>query len=297
MYNQSFTDYELILVDDGSTDNCGEICDEYVQKYTRVSVVHKKNGGLSDARNAGMLVAKGEYIIFLDGDDYMADSAIGNAMAVIKENKGLDIGICPIIRNYYSGKEIINLLPIKNTVQLLNREMMLSKMMESGSVFWGAGENIYRRAIIEDYKLLFKAGLIGAEDCDFFMRFIRFTNKFCFINIPIVHYRLGREGSITNVMSQSAIIGQLQVFYENYFTFRNDEKLKNHNMQTYFANKFANAISILYRLDTRKDIIETISYIKSHKQILKFTKGIKYSIAKLIWLLLGYIRALYYFIK
>ena len=69
--NQTFTDFECILVDDGSPDNCGKICDEYAKKDKRVKVIHKQNGGLSDARNTGLDIAGGEYIYFLDSDDYV----------------------------------------------------------------------------------------------------------------------------------------------------------------------------------------------------------------------------------
>ena len=68
---QTFTDFELILVDDGSPDNCGKICDEYAQKDERVRVIHKVNGGLSDARNFGLTEAKGEFISFIDSDDWV----------------------------------------------------------------------------------------------------------------------------------------------------------------------------------------------------------------------------------
>lgn len=68
---QTFTDFELILVDDGSPDNCSSICDEYAKKDSRIVVVHKENGGLSDARNTGLDIAKGEYIGFVDSDDFI----------------------------------------------------------------------------------------------------------------------------------------------------------------------------------------------------------------------------------
>ena len=67
---QSYTDFELILIDDGSPDKCPLICDQYKERDSRVKVIHKQNGGLSSARNAGLKVAKGEYILFLDSDDF-----------------------------------------------------------------------------------------------------------------------------------------------------------------------------------------------------------------------------------
>ena len=74
--NQTFTDFELILVDDGSPDNCGRICDEYAEKDSRVRVIHKKNGGVSDARNVGVVESKGDYISFVDPDDWIETNAL-----------------------------------------------------------------------------------------------------------------------------------------------------------------------------------------------------------------------------
>ena len=69
--NQTFSDFELILVDDGSPDNCPQICDEYAKKDSRIKVIHKENGGLSSARNAGLDIASGEWISFIDSDDWI----------------------------------------------------------------------------------------------------------------------------------------------------------------------------------------------------------------------------------
>ena len=74
--SQSFSDWELILVDDGSPDSCGAICDEYAEKDSRIKVIHKDNGGLSDARNAGLKIAEGEYVTFVDSDDQSATSVV-----------------------------------------------------------------------------------------------------------------------------------------------------------------------------------------------------------------------------
>ena len=71
---QTFTDFELILVNDGSTDNCPIICDEYADKFDRIKVIHKENGGLSDARNTGINKASGKYISFIDSDDFIVEN-------------------------------------------------------------------------------------------------------------------------------------------------------------------------------------------------------------------------------
>ena len=84
--NQTFTDFELILVDDGSPDNCGKICDEFVQKDERVRVIHKENGGVSSARNLGVDEAKGEYISFIDPDDWIELNMYEDIFNFVNEN-------------------------------------------------------------------------------------------------------------------------------------------------------------------------------------------------------------------
>ena len=76
--NQTYKNLEIILVDDGSTDSSKQICDEYKEKYDRVKVIHKENGGLSDARNAGLEECTGKYIMFLDSDDFLEPDAVEN---------------------------------------------------------------------------------------------------------------------------------------------------------------------------------------------------------------------------
>lgn len=91
--NQTFTDFECILVDDGSPDRCGEICDEYAKKDKRIKVIHKVNGGLSDARNAGIDIADGEYIAFVDSDDWIHPQMYEILYNGIMQN-GVTISVC-----------------------------------------------------------------------------------------------------------------------------------------------------------------------------------------------------------
>ena len=104
---QTYTDYELILVDDGSPDNCGAICDRYAQECDKVRVIHKKNGGLSSARNAGIAAARGEYITFVDGDDAVASATYYYNMRILQSNPDIDILEYPIHKYYESPRAAI----------------------------------------------------------------------------------------------------------------------------------------------------------------------------------------------
>ena len=93
--NQTYKNLQIILVDDGSPDNCGKICDEYAKKDNRIEVIHKENGGLSDARNAGINIAKGKYIAFVDSDDYVSNDYIEYMYKILKKENA-KISICEL---------------------------------------------------------------------------------------------------------------------------------------------------------------------------------------------------------
>ncbi len=97
---QPITNYEIILVDDGSPDDCPHICDEYAKLYQHISVIHKSNGGLSDARNAGINKANGEYITFIDSDDTLQEDTLRQLMAELIKYSHIDILEYPVLERY-----------------------------------------------------------------------------------------------------------------------------------------------------------------------------------------------------
>lgn len=126
---QTYSNIEIILIDDGSPDKCPEICDNYADKDLRIKVVHKKNGGLSDARNAGITLAEGKYISFLDSDDYVHPRMYQELLHILKK-EGADVSFCNLNRVYseeyelndiqdgtlhiYSGKQAVKNILDKN---------------------------------------------------------------------------------------------------------------------------------------------------------------------------------------
>lgn len=106
--SQTFTDFELLLIDDGSKDHSGEICDEYALQDDRVKVFHKENGGVSSARNLGIDVAKGEWITFVDADDYIAENLL-QSLCNIDSNVDIAFTGCTLIE----GNNVSEILPQK----------------------------------------------------------------------------------------------------------------------------------------------------------------------------------------
>ena len=94
---QTYTDFELILVDDGSPDNCPAMCDAWAEKDSRIRVIHKPNGGLSSARNAGLDIMKGEYVTFIDSDDTVLPNYLERLLTALTVNSA-DVSVCSLKR-------------------------------------------------------------------------------------------------------------------------------------------------------------------------------------------------------
>ncbi len=278
---------ELILIDDGSPDNSGRICDEYAQRDKRIIVIHKENGGVSAARNDGIAIAKGEYIWFLDSDDYLRENSIDIMEKFIAANIKADMITCPHINEYGDGVCEEEPLPFEYDLKAHSRKEFFSKLKDSNGAYWAPWKNIYRNRIIQANNMRFLEDISCAEDCEFFMNFAVEAENFYFCSEPLVCYRRAREGSIMNIMSKKAIIDQLKVFADNSMQ-QVQGKEVNLEMSSFFANKFANTISLLYNIKDKAEIDDILLYINKHRDVLARTKGAKYQVAKLFWKIFGY---------
>lgn len=145
--NQTFKDFELILVDDGSPDNSGTICDQYAKEDPRVRVIHKENGGLSSARNAGIEVAQGRYLGFIDSDDYIAEDMyelLHNN--IIKEDA--DLSICGIY-DVYKGKDPKVLSEFR---KVCTKEETIKMVLEAKLISVHAVNKLYKKELFKDVK-------------------------------------------------------------------------------------------------------------------------------------------------
>ena len=147
---QTYTNFEIILVDDGSPDGCPAICDEYANKDSRIKVIHKPNGGLSDARNAGLEVAKGEYVMFLDSDDWWDDKDSLCKIAVSIKASGADITIIGM-KKYFSQEHRIGDVRTPKKCDKANSTLSHAQeqYMRSNIFVACACDKVVRRTLIE----------------------------------------------------------------------------------------------------------------------------------------------------
>lgn len=195
---QTYGDLEVILVDDGSPDGSGMICDEYAQKDSRVRVVHKKNGGLSDARNAGLEVATGEYIGFIDSDDYIHPQMYEKLLTAL-EQTGSQISLCGYAyvdeQTGAFDESYLSLNPI--TTEVLSRMQALEKInsYRSDSFFYVTAWNkLYKRELFANAR--FMKGKLH-EDEFIVHHLINMASSVATIE-DILYYYVQRSGSIMN---------------------------------------------------------------------------------------------------
>lgn len=188
LIRQSYEDFELILVDDGSPDNCGVICDEYAAADPRVQVIHKTNGGLSDARNAGLEIARGEYIAFVDSDDWVAPNYLHQMLSVLEE-AGADICECDILKT--EGAEE-NITVASGVPEIFETVEALEQLIQDGKFHQYVWNKLYRRDVITD--ILFPKGKTNEDE---FWTYQVFGNAKKIIKISdVLYFYFQRPGSI-----------------------------------------------------------------------------------------------------
>lgn len=186
---QTFTDFELILIDDGSTDNSGKICDEYSKKDSKVKVIHKENGGLSSARNFGIDVASGKFLGFVDSDDYIEKDMYELLYEDICKINA-DIAICGIY-DKYENKCHRNKYPMQKCV--LGSEQAFKLALEGKTIPVSAVNKLYKREIFK--KKRFPVGK-NYEDAFLIPELLINSNKVSYNPLPKYYY-VHRENSIT----------------------------------------------------------------------------------------------------
>lgn len=200
--SQSFTNFELLLVDDGSTDRSGKICDEYAEKDCRIRVFHKENGGVSSARNLGLDEARGEWVCFVDSDDELQL----NGLQVMVD--GISDEVDMVMAGYHEhedGRLMIDTSILGMRGRIIDRNEALVLMypsMDKNEIYmgypWG---KLFNKAIIKDYGLSFNEQIAIKEDTLFVVSYLcRSEKPVCFTSIPVYKYfkvSTGAMGSLS----------------------------------------------------------------------------------------------------
>ena len=192
---QTYTDLEIILVDDGSLDASGDICDEYDLKYRFVRVIHKTNGGLSDARNAGLDVAQGQYVTFIDADDYVHPNFVETLMHTI-DDTGAQIAVCTW-QELKDGNTPRKVNIEKAPCKIYSQQEAIKTVFYQGELNHSACSRIFEKQLFDD--LRFPEGALY-EDLAIIYPLLRTVEKVALLKAPMYYY-MHRAGSIITTIS------------------------------------------------------------------------------------------------
>lgn len=272
--NQTYTNLEIILVNDGSTDNSGKLCDELAKKDERIRVIHKENGGLSDARNRGIDEAESDLVGFIDSDDYI-DSDMYEVLLKNLDNTDADLSMCALYDVYNNTPEaqVTN----KETWKL-SSEQAIKMVMEAKILSVTAVNKLYRKSLFTDLK--FEVGKI-AEDAFIMIKLLDKCEKIVATNEKKYYY-VHRENSITTQKFSTKFLNVIEAYEQNSnIILEKYPKLKD-VAQTRMNWAYFYVLDRLLLDDNYNDKElenKLISYLKNHrKDILNdplFTKGRK----------------------
>lgn len=280
--NQTFKDFELILVNDGSTDKSGVICDNYKKVDDRIVVIHKENGGTSSARNIGIDIARGKYIGFVDGDDYIHENMYYELYENLIKNNS-DISICKFIKVYDKDNLKFNNNIFKEKYS--NIEALECLYRDGSEEFVVPWNKLYRSELIKKFR--YPLGR-KYEDAFIIHGLLYKCNKITFINKELYYY-YQREGS---TMHSKVSIKDVDSIYFNldrikFFDTINQNKLKDTSVCFFVGNYFDVYIKVKYILKdeyNRKKLKKLI--IKNYHYIFKSNSlNFKEKLAILIFIL------------
>ena len=263
---QNYKNVEIILVDDGSPDDCGKICDEYSRKDKRIKVIHKKNGGLSDARNVGLKAATGDYLIFVDSDDVISP----NLCSVVNETLqkvNADIvqyGFSPFLDGNNPAIDLMQEIRICN---IFDDDKIYENYLIKEKISREAWNKAYRRNLFE--KIEYPKGRL-AEDLATTYKLLHKAHKVVCLSNVLYHYRK-RENSIMSKGSTKLYYDAMLDHYEIYLDSKNQkEKFQRIAYSNYFNNLMKiYAKLIIEKIDDDNRVQDRVKQIELQKLSIK----------------------------
>ena len=287
--NQSFFDYEIILVDDGSPDNCPKICDDYASKHNFIKVIHKPNGGLSSARNAGIRVATGRYIIFMDSDDWWnPDVDVNSILDDVNNHPETEMFLFSSL-DYVEGEGLYKRTEHEqlSNIRTDSIDHYYSDLLANGNLEVHAATKIIKREFLIENNLFFKEG-ITSEDNEWMLRLLRVLKSVKIIDYPLYMYRTGRVGSITNTIKRKNISDVLDIIQAsiNYYGQLEVSKELLRYEYCYCAYLWFCALGLSVKIPKR-EYQDLIAKFKATAVVCEYSNSKKTKLAYFVYKLLG----------
>lgn len=222
LLEQTYSNIEIILIDDGSTDDSGKIIDEYADIDNRIISIHKENSGVSETRNMGLEIASGKYITFIDSDDYIESNYIESAINQFRKYRGLDIvttGFFSEVEEENDNKNSVTKFKFQEKLYKSRKEILNDFiLLWDSSIMYNIWNKVYLKSIIDENNIKFKMQDFG-EDVEFNKDYLKYVNKMYNLENCYYHYIRERKGATTNKYKSDMFEIRLQEYhsFNSYF--------------------------------------------------------------------------------
>lgn len=279
--NQTFSDYEIILIDDGSKDKSGLICDEYCKKYDFIKVIHKANGGLSSSRNKGVYESSGEYLLFIDSDDMLSDS---EALKRVYDNiYSYNVILLGFDKLYFDNtmKKIVNYGEVIND----DIDEKIENLVKESSYVSSACNKCINRNFFIKNNLFFKEGILS-EDVEWSIRLLICLDDFNIVDKPYYYYRQSRYGSISTTFSKKHGYDLTNSIEECYEMINNDNISKKRKNSILSFLSYQYMVLMAYFIEVEDKGLK--NRIKKLSVLLEYGYSKKVKIIRILKRILGY---------
>lgn len=283
--NQSYKKLEIILVNDGSTDNSLEICNYYKKKDKRIFVIDQENAGLSAARNVGLLKANGEYILFLDSDDYYLDNDCITKLVEKARDKSPQMIMFQSVKYYEKKKRLVYSKNAIDTSKINNQKIedILKYLIESGQPIACAWNKFLKRSLLIENEIFFKPGITG-EDIDWIIKVFLKLTSMDILTADVHAYRQLRKGSITNSVSEKKILDLFNTIKKWADYCEDSHSNIKEEIQSFLAFEYAILIG---RIPNLKDV-KVINNIEKYSYLFEYAIDPKSQKVKRVFDLFGF---------
>lgn len=265
---QTFQDFEIILVDDGSPDESPRICDEYASKDLRISVVHQKNAGQAAARNVGLAIAKGEYVAFVDSDDFLIDENVLQKIADASHSNP-DVIHYKFVEWFESDGHIADCY-FDYKVETEGRTLaeIYCDLIDKDAYYNSAWSKAIRRELLQENGIRFHEGIVG-EDNEWYYHVVLAAKSLMLLDEPLYVYRR-RQGSTTSTVNRKHLLDQLFVLDKWGTKLKDYEGAAAKVIWGSLAKQYCSALIIYAGLDDVKDLLPRIL---KKKYLLKYSRN------------------------
>lgn len=264
---QSYSDFEVIIVDDGSTDNrTPQMVDSLGGMDSRIRIIHQENSGLSEARNSGISIAQGEYLLFLDGDDFWSEK---DFLLKLSETISKNQAECFIFSYhfYYSKNDHkkISFNQLQQGILLVDK----LELVQEGALLTPAWNKCVARSKFSK-ELLFPKGLFF-EDGLWCAKVLKYIDTYCYIDLPAVMYRQNRSGSITNRVTEEKVLDSFKVLDLGLIDYNQRPSSEKPALDAYFSNSYISILPFVYPYISNPQVWANL---KKYKYLLKYSNGL-----------------------